>query len=284
MRGLDPDTLPMLHHLTRITCTIVAAGLVMAAPLEAQSFHQGPSTGRPLHVDPTLEECSVIFASSLTQGAFRRFAREFGSVSAFRQSSAASTLGRGRISLGVEMMRFSVDQWADAWHDTFAHPDEHHALGSRQDFPKLSARVGVTDHLDVGAFWTRNPMANYGWLGVDAKQRVLTEGHGMPVSLAVRGAYTKTLYVSDMDMHALTADVSIERRVAGGFRPYIGVGADGVFVRETSDAVALRDEREFVPHAFAGFEVTVLRRITLGAEHTRGALSSTQVQVGAVLF
>ena len=275
----------MISHFARIACTIVAAGFVMAAPLEAQSaHHEAGSADRPLHVDPTLEECSVIFASTLTQSAFRRFAREFGSVSAFRQVSAASTLGRGRISLGVEMMRFSVDQWADAWHDTFAHPDDHHPLGSRQDFPKLKARVGVTDDLDVGAFYTRNPMANYGWLGVDAKHRVLTEGDRMPVSLAVRGAYTKTLYVSDMDMHALTADVTVERTLGRGFRPYIGVGTDGVFVRETSDVVTLRDETEFVPHVFAGFEVTVWRRMTLGAEYTRGALSSTQVQVGAVLF
>jgi hypothetical protein len=39
-----------------------------------------------LHVDPSLEDCSVIFAPELTQAAFRRFARGFGSVSAFQQA------------------------------------------------------------------------------------------------------------------------------------------------------------------------------------------------------
>ena len=249
-----------------------------ATPLRAQSAHP------PLHVDPGLGDCSVQFASTLTQGAFHRFAREFGSVSAFKQVAPASTLGKGRMLMAVEMISFPVEQWSDAWNDTFAHPNADHPLGARQSFPKLKLRVGVTDAADVGAFYTRNTQANYGWLGVDGKYRMLAEGAHMPVSLAVRGAYTRTLYVGDMSMHALTADVSVDRRLWHAVTPYVGLGADGVFVRETSDAVNLRRETILAPHLFGGLDVMLWERLSLGAEFTLGARPSAQVQVGGVAF
>lgn len=261
------------------TIALTALGLVgTVAPLNAQATYP------PLHVDPSLKECSVIFSSALTQSSFHRFAREFGSVSAFKQLASATTLGKGQVSIGMEMMRFTVDENSPAWNDTFAHPNDHHPLGSRHDFPKVKLRVGVSENIDAGVFFTRNPEANYGWAGVDGKYRLLTEGDATPVSVAVRGAYTKTLFVHDMDMHALTADVSVERRFWNVVRPYVGAGADGVLTRETSDAVNLHNENTVVPHVFGGVELTVLRRITLGAEFTRGAVSSAQVQVGAVAF
>jgi hypothetical protein len=188
------------------------------------------------------------------------------------------------VLFGVEMIRFHVDEWSDAWNDTFYHPTDHHPLGSEKDFPILKLRAGVTDDIDVGAFYTTNPNANYGWLGVDGKYRLLTEGGGKPVSVAVRGAYTKTLYVSDMDMHALTADVSAGRELWHTVRPYVGGGADGVLVRETSAAVALRGGLTVVPHLFAGFDATVLRRLNLGAELTAGGRPSVQLHVGGVVF
>lgn len=262
----------VLVHAAAVTA------LVAAAPLPAQSAHP------PLHVHRGLGDCSVHFAPTLTQGAFHRFVREFGSVSAFRQVAPPGTLGKGRVLLGVEMIRFRIDDRSDAWNDTFAHPDADHPLGSTQSFPKLRLRVGVSDALDVGVSYTENFSANYGWLGLDGKYALLTEREGRPVSLAVRGAYTRTLRVDDMDMHALTADVSVGRRVRRGLRAYAGLGADGVFARETSDAVDLRDERVVVPHLFGGVDAAVGRRVSVGAEFTLGPRPTAHLQVGAVAF
>jgi opacity protein-like surface antigen len=256
---------------------LLAMSLLAAAPSSAQSH---PT----LHVDATLDDCSVRFAPELTQGAFSRFVREFGSVSAFKQAASPGTLGKGRVSFGVEMMRFQVDEWADAWNDTFYHPNDHHPLGADKRFPKLKVRVGVTDALDVGAFYTLNPQANYGWIGLDGKYALLAERDDRPTSVAVRGAYTKTLYVSDMDMHALTADVSVGRRLWRNVRPYVGLGADGVLARETSPAVDLRDETSVAPHVFGGVDVIVWKRMNVGAEFTFGARPSTQVQIGGIVF
>ena len=206
-----------------------------------------------LNVDPSVKDCSVRFAPDLTQDAFHRFAREFGSVSAFKQGSAPTTLGQWGVSLGVEQIFFSVEEKSDAWNDTFAHPDAYHPLGSDKTFPKLRLRVGVTDDLDVGAFYAANPNANYGWLGVEAKYALLDQRDGMPVTLAIRGAYTKTLYVTDMDMHAATADVSVGRTFWNVFTPYVGLGSDAVLARETSDAVNLETEAVVLPRFTGGF-------------------------------
>ena len=266
--------------------TIIAAiACIAAAPLslEAQHDHSGHDHP-PLHVNGGLDDCSIQFSSGLTQGSFRRFAREFGSVSAFKQAGSATGLRKGQLSIGMELMSFTIDENADAWNDTFAHPNDHHPLGSAKDFPKIKARYGISDDAEVGAFWAKNPKANYGWFGVDGKWRVLAQEKGKPLSLAVRGAYTKTLFVEDMDMHALSADVSAGRTFWGVLTPYLGLGTDMVVARETSNAVNLRDEALVAPHAFTGVAVTVLRRVDLALEFTAGARPSTQIQVAGILF
>ncbi|MCC6898359.1 MAG: hypothetical protein IT377_05255 [Polyangiaceae bacterium] len=234
-----------------------------------------------LHVDPSLEDCEVHFAPELSQAAFRRFTREFGSVGAFKQMAPPNTLGQWRVSIGLEYMRFHVDEHSDAWNDTFSHPEATHELGSDLAYPKLKLRVGVTDDTDVGAFFTMNPTSNYGFVGVDVKHALLRQSDQLPVTLAVRGAYTKTLFVGDMDMHALTADVSVGRTFWKTLTPYVGVGGDLVLARETAKTVELDTEVVPAPHALAGFELAIWH-VALGLEGQYGAMPSLQAQVSAV--
>jgi hypothetical protein len=265
-----------------VSIRLVSMCLVLLAPVTSLAHGAASHPADPkLHVDPSLEDCSVRFAPELTQAAFGRFAREFGAVSAFKQASPPTTLGQRGFSLDLEQIYFSVDEHSAAWNDTFAHPDAYHALGSDLNFPKLRLRAGVTDDLDVGAFYARNPNANYGWLGLEAKYGILRQREDMPVALAVRAAYTKTLYVADMDMHAITADVSVGRTFWNVVTPYVGVGADAVLARETSDAVDLKTERLVVPHLTGGLEVRYWH-VALGAEAQVSALTSFQAQVSAV--
>lgn len=241
----------------------------------------GHAADPALHVNPSLKDCSVQFAPGLTQAAFSRFAREFGSVSAFKMVSAPVALGRRGVAIGLEGISFTVEEHSDAWNDTFAHPDAFHELGADKKFPKARLRVGLTDRLDIGAFYTRNPNANYGWLGFEAKYGLLRQDETTPVSLAFRGAYTKTLYVDDMDMHAATVDVAVARTFRRLFTPYVGAGNDVVYARETTDTVALKDELLIIPHAIGGLEVRY-GHAALGAEVQQGALTSVQLQLTAL--
>jgi len=266
--------------MTRARMFLVA--LMWLVP--AAALGHGPDGHPPdpnLHVDPTLEDCSVIFAPELTQDAFHRFVREFGSVSAFKMMAPPTTLGKRGVALGIEYISFTVEEKSDAWNDTFAHPDAYHELGSSKAFPKLRLRAGVTDALDIGAFYTRNPNANYGWLGLEARYGLMRQSETTPVSLAVRGAYTKTLYVHDMDMHAITADLAAGRTFWNALTPYAALGGDLVLARERTDAVALQNETQFVPHVLGGFEARFWH-MALGAEVHVAALTSFQVQLSGL--
>ena len=267
--------------MTRVRMFLVA--LMWLVPVGALAH--GPD-GHPadpnLHVNPSLEDCSVQFAPGLTQTAFRRFTREFGSVSAFKSMSPPVTLGKGGVVIGIERISFTVEERADAWNDTFAHPDAYHELGSDLAFPKVRLRVGVSENRDVGAFLTKNLSANYGWLGLETRYGMLRQSQTMPISLALRGAYTRTLYVDDMDMHAVTADVTAGRTFRNRVTPYVGVGSNWILARETTDAVALKRELQDVPHVLGGLEVRFWH-LAIGAEVNRAALTSVQVQVGAGL-
>jgi opacity protein-like surface antigen len=234
-----------------------------------------------LHVDPTVQDCSVRFAPELTQAAYHRFVREFGSVSTFKQAGAPGVVGKKEVEVAIQYMAFRVDETAAAWNDTFVHPNANHPLGNDKRFPKLALRVGVGSNTDVGAYYTMNPQANYGWIGVDVKHVLLRQDDAMPVTLGARAAYTKTLFVDDMDMHALTVDVSVGHTFPHRITPYVGVGTDAVLARETSPMVTLDTEYVMTGHAFAGVEM-MLSRLIVGAEAQYATMPSAQAQVAWV--
>ena len=266
--------------MTKAIAILVA--LVGLAPAAALAHGPNDHPADPnLHVNPQLEDCSIQFSPELTQEAFHRFVREFGSVSAFKQMSPPTTLGRRGLAIGLEGISFTVDEKSDAWNDTFAHPDATHELGSDKKFPMVRVRAGVSDRWDIGAFYTENTLANYGWVGVEGKYGLLRQSETMPVSVALRGAYTRTIRADDLDMHAATFDVSAGRTFLGLITPYVGVGSDAVLANERSKAVDLEQEAMDVPHRFAGVEVRFWR-LALGAELNRGALTTFQVQVASI--
>lgn len=256
---------------------VAALALALLLPAAAR-----PAPDVVLHVDPSLHECEVHFSPQLTQSAFGRFVREFGSVSAFKQGAPPDVLGRWGVTIGVEQIFFRVDETSPAWNDTFTHPAADHWLGADKAFPKLRLRLGVSDDVEVGAYFTKARAANYGWLGLEAKWALLRQRDDLPVTLAVRGAYTKTLFVGDMDMHAVTADVSVGRTFWGFLTPYVAVGSDAVLARETSSAVSLRTETQSASHLTAGFELRYWH-LALGAEaQLSTAVNSFQWQLSGV--
>lgn len=257
---------------------------LLALPaLPARSWGDGPGAAHPaLHVDPHVRDCEVRFASTLTQDAYHRFVREFGSVSAFKQTGPPQTLGRRGLSISLEYMAFRVDDKSDAWNDTFVHPDATHELGSDLAFPKIRLRAGLTETTDAGLFFARNPESNYGWIGLDVLHAFLRQDTGMPVTVAWRGAYTKTLFIDDMDMHALTGDVSIGRRIWNPVTAYLGAGCDWVAARERSSAVQLDTEYLQTAHLFTGVQVAVWH-MTVGAEAQWGPVNNAHLQA-AVSF
>jgi hypothetical protein len=268
----------------RIVMSIQRSTLVVAlclAPASVLADGSGPLPDPPLHVDRSVDDCSVQLTEDLSQAEFARFAREFGSVSSFKGMAPPTPLGRWGFSLGIEAIYFHVEEHSGAWNDSFVHPDERHELGSDKYFPKLHLQVGVADALDLGIYYTENPNANYGWLGLEAKYALLRQAEDMPMTLAVRGAYTETLYVESLDMHTVTVDVTAGRTFWGVLTPYLGVGNDFIIASESSDVVELDTETQLAPHALVGVQARYWH-LALGGEIHVATVPTYQLQVAAV--
>lgn len=263
--------------MSRATLVLMAALILGPATALAHGPNEHPADPK-LHVGDKFSECWVEFSPELTQSAFHKFVREFGSVSAFKSVASPVPMGQWSVAFGIEQSNFTIEEHDPAWNDTFVHPDSYHELGADKAFPQVRVRLGVADRVDLGAYYTKSPNANYGWLGLEARYAMLQQSESMPVTLGVRGAYTRTLYVSDMDLNAFTGDLSVGRTFWGAVTPYVGVGGDWLLAHETSGAVELADEDQYVQHATTGLELRYWH-VGLGAEANWGALPSYQFQV-----
>jgi hypothetical protein len=239
---------------------ILFAGALFAAgvaPLAAQHPH--------LHTNDEWEDCAFVIAPSLTQEAWHQFVSEVGLVAYFRPLASARPLGARRIELALLSSATRIDDADAAWNDTFSHPDSTHYLfeGDALMVPGLMLRVGATDRIDVGAYFTKNPNSNYGIAGAQLQYAVLNDTT-RELAAAGRLSYARlfgpddlTASVSGLDL-VVTKDVSV-------FSPYVGVSAYLARGHERTDKVDLEDENVLGVQATAGVaaSISVLR---LGAE------------------
>jgi hypothetical protein len=251
-------------------------------PALALAQHQHPQ----LHVNPRWEECSFQISSSLTQKAWRQFAGEAGVVTYFRPLAGALPMGRGKYEVSAMQWQSGIDDSDAAWNDTFVHPDSAHWLfeGEGLQFPGLAVRAGLTGQTDVGLYVTKNPRANYGFVGAQV-QRALTGGAGVGKDWAVSGrASFVTLYgPEDIDFTVYGADLFASREFAVVKRvtisPYAGVSASLSRAHEKTSVVTLSDENVLGAHATLGVvgRVSVLR---VAAEYSVARVNSMSLKIG----
>jgi hypothetical protein len=151
-----------------------------------------PGTAQQLHVNDRWKECSIVLDPNLTPEAWRQFARELGLVIHFRPMVSATPLGRGSFEVAVVNWGTRIDDADPAWNDASSHPDEHHRLfdGSTLFIPGVMGRVGVTDQIDAGVYFTKAIGANYGFVGgqvpynlwSDPERRTAAAARRSPVS------------------------------------------------------------------------------------------------------
>ena len=135
--------------------------------LFATALASSPTSAQVLHVNHRWEECAIVLDHSLTQEAWHQFVAELGLVAYYRPMVSARPLGAKRIEFALVQSATKIDDADDAWNHTFSHPDSTHYLfeGDALPIPGLTLRVGVTDRVDVGAYFTKNIESNYGIAG-----------------------------------------------------------------------------------------------------------------------
>ena len=268
------------------TTLVTAAALVAAAwaPLPAQGHdHDHPT----LHINTRWKECSFQLSPSLTQSSFRQFSEEAALVVYFRPLSDARPLGRRNYEISILQWDTNINDHNDAWNDTFVHPDSTHWLledGKGLQFPGLMARAGITDRMDVAAYVTKAPGANYGFFGGQIQRSLL--GATSAWSVATRASFMSMYGPEDVSYAVYGADMVASRRFTVSRRaaisPYAGVSAHIGHARERSAVVDLENEATFGTQAMAGAAVE-LSKARLGVEYNAAQRRTISLKVGVGL-
>ena len=216
------------------------------------------------HIDPTVETCSMVIDPSLTREQWKTFTEQAGALLSFKSLASAEPFGRWNVSLGVDYSITPVDQRDPAWINTFTHPDANCPLGDEIQHPTLRARVGVTDKVDVGAYWTTAPGANYGFVGGEARFAFLPESPRVPAA-AVSASVVVLTGVNDFDFSVYSLGLTASKRVSS-FVPYLGVRGNLAVGTETTSKVDLGQEELLRPQGFVGSTYSIWK-LNLAAEY-----------------
>lgn len=285
--GSRLEWLPTARKRVQRSCVVVGvvgAVLAMSQSAAAQHVHGGEEDGPLLHVNPRWSECSFQLDASLTQAAWRQFTGEAGVVTYLRPLADAAPLGRGRFEVSVLQWKTGIDDHDAAWNDTFVHPDSTHRLfeGSGLKFPGLTVRVGVADRTDVGAYFTKNPNANYGFYGAQV-QRNLLGGAESEWAAAARLSFVSVFGPEDVAFRVYGLDLVTSRRFPVSRRlsisPYAVVSASLSRSHEKSAVVSLADESVMGAQAAAGVAVR-LSGARVAAEYAVSRVPSFSLKVG----
>ena len=258
--------------MTRQSILTVAVAALSVAALAPRASAQH------LHTNHRWEECSIVLHPELTPAAWRQFVSELGIVTYFRPMASAKPLGRGNFEIGLLDWSTQIDDADDAWNDTFSHPDSTHYLidGSALHIPGLTARVGVTDRIDVGLYFTRNTRANYGFVGGQV-QYSLPVSEERRLSAAGRLSVVRLFGPEDVQASTYGLDVLVSKEV-WMLEPYAGVSGYMSRGKETTTKVDLDAETAFGAQATLGIaaRVSVIR---LAAEYHAAKVPGVSMKV-----
>jgi len=110
---------------------------------------------------------------------------------------------------------------------------QDHYLGSSIAIPRVVARYGVSDRVDMGAWGTADVHSNYGVAGIDSKIALMRQGPGRPVSISIRPSVSSLIGPSEVWAGNASIDVSVSRAV-GPLSPYVGFVSSGSLAFERS--------------------------------------------------
>jgi hypothetical protein len=224
--------------------------LTSATTILAVVLIQTPAAAQELHVNPRWKECSFQLDPSLTQSAWHQFTREAGLAIYYRSLGDARPLAKGKFEVSALQWQTNIDDVKPAWNDTFVHPDSAHWLteGSGLKIPGLTVRAGVGAKMDVAAYVTKNPGANYGFYGA-AVQRSLVGDATSKWNASARASFIKMYGPEDLDFAVYGADIVASRTLTlsrwAAISPYAGVSGYLSRAHEKTNAVNLADENVF---------------------------------------
>lgn len=240
-------------------------------------YGQGNSSDIYWHIDPNVKTCSMVIDPSLTQDQWKKYTRQMSEISSFKSMASAETIGKKHFVISLERSVTPVDQHDLAWINTFVHPDEDCPLGDKIMLPKVLAKFGVSDKMDIGITWITAPGANYGLIGGEIKYAFLEESNKRPAA-AVRASFTALTGVSDYNISIGSVDLLASKKIAG-FSPYSGIKESLVLGTETTSKVDLKKEILPITQGFIGLSYSIWR-INLAIEYNISDVNTFSILIG----
>ena len=235
-------------------------------------------TAQQLHTNTRWRECAIVLDPSLTRGAWRQFVSELGLVTYFRPLASAKPLGRRNVELGLLNAGTRIDDADPAWNDTFSHPDSTHWLheGAALYIPGVIARAGITDRVDLGAYFTKAIGSNYGFIGGQLQYNLLNDSE-RHLAAASRVSVVRLFGPDDVKASTYGLEFLVSKEISR-FSPYVGVSGYLARGHETTSKIDLDDENAFGAQATVGVaaNVSVLR---LGAEFNLAKVPGMSMKV-----
>lgn len=237
-----------------------------------------PLFAQKLHTNSRWRECAIVLDPSLTQGAWRQFTRELGLVTYFRPLASAKPLGRRNVEIGLLNWGTRIDDADAAWNDTFSHADSTHWLheGAALYIPGVIARAGITDRIDLGAYFTKAVGSNYGFAGGQLQYNLLNDPERR-LAAAGRVSVVRLFGPDDVKASTYGVDLVVSKELSK-ISPYVGVSGYLARARETTSKVDLADENAFGVQASAGVAAS-LSFLRLGAEFNLAKVPGMSVKV-----
>jgi hypothetical protein len=256
---------------------LVSLVFFLLAPVSNAQNHDGSVYW---HIDPNIKTCSMIIDPSLTQDQWHKFVREGSAILSFKSLASAKTLGTLNFSIAIDQGTTPVDQHSYAWINTFAHPDADCPLGDAIVFPAIRAGMGLTDNIDIGAYWTSAPGANYGGVGAEVKYALLQDSENLPAA-ATRASVSILTGVPDFNINIYSLEMMASKEFSL-FTPYLGLRMNLATGAETTSKVNLERENILFPQGYAGVNIPVWM-FRLAAEYNVSSVNTLAVAVGVNL-
>lgn len=266
--------------------TILTLATVAALTLsQSAAFAHGDSKNVRLHVNPRWKQCSFQLDPSLTQEAWRQFTQEAGLVVYFRSLTDAQPMGVGNYEFSILQWSTELDDTQPAWNDTFVHPDSTHWLleGNALVFPGVTFRTGITNNIDVAAYLTKAPGANYGFWGGQVQYNVFNDEE-KNLAASARLSFVSLYGPKDLDFTVYGLDILASKEYAGysdwvSVTPYAGVSTYLSRSHELASVVDLKDESVLGVRGMIGAAMKI-SFAKVGIEYNMAAVNSISFKVG----
>lgn len=210
-----------------------------------------PPVYAAIHVDPSVEDCTIRLAPALTQAGFSRFAREFGYVLNNKMQPNISTNKEQKWAISFNMGRSPIDQNSSAWNDTFVHPDAMHELGNSIGLPMLPLTRKITAQQLVGISYTNNPLANYAAGNLEYVHVLGSNELESKDKTYIRANFSQLSRTEDISSMTLAVEM-VRRKSFSGYNAFAGLGVMAGSMSERSVVVNLTDENFSAVYGMSG--------------------------------